>query len=439
MSGTVIHKPPNLSINPFSTSSKDIIQSYIVTTARYDFSVHEKRILYRIIECLQYQLKGKHLDKNFMISPDLYGMVRVTLPLSYLNPKKGKHISEDVKEALKTLQKKMIQYEDNGQCKEVKLIEPPIEQPLILGREVSFLLHQDAYELLLNFPKGFKRYELKTAMEFNSVYAMRFYELLSGQKKPLTYSTEKLKTMLKLENKYRDIRTFISRIIDHSKKELDQKSPYTFTYELEHEKERNQKGRKKISNIKFIPIYQPEHRNTDLALQEEQRSLDLSVALRPKELNIFLELGFSENELKTRHFVVIQDLHKAKEMDFRFPIFDMIDYVKKKENPRIYLITTLKNQIKEWKKKFQEQEENKLSEAAMKVKKERQRKQDKIIAFLQNCTTIPNSTFENEREQIIERIHDKGGILYLRKIYAACNGDKDRIMKKLMDNKIITK
>ncbi len=156
--------------------------------------------------------------------------------MSYLNPKKGKHISEDVKEALKTLQKKMIQYEDNGQCKEVKLIEPSIEQPLILGREVSFLLHQDAYELLLNFPKGFKRYELKPAMEFNSFYAMRFYELLSGQKKPLTYSTEKLKTMLKLENKYRDIRTFISRIIDHSKKELDQKSPYTFTYELEHQK-----------------------------------------------------------------------------------------------------------------------------------------------------------------------------------------------------------
>lgn len=33
--------------------NKDVLQSYIVTTARYDFSVYEKRILYRIVEVLQ--------------------------------------------------------------------------------------------------------------------------------------------------------------------------------------------------------------------------------------------------------------------------------------------------------------------------------------------------------------------------------------------------
>lgn len=79
MSSPVIHNPPNLSINPFSTSNKDITQSYILATARYDFSVHEKRILYRIIDCLQCKLHCKQSDKNYMISPDLYGMVRVTL------------------------------------------------------------------------------------------------------------------------------------------------------------------------------------------------------------------------------------------------------------------------------------------------------------------------------------------------------------------------
>lgn len=33
--------------------NKDILQSYVITTARYDFSIYEKRILYRIIEVLQ--------------------------------------------------------------------------------------------------------------------------------------------------------------------------------------------------------------------------------------------------------------------------------------------------------------------------------------------------------------------------------------------------
>ena len=31
--------------------NKDQIQSYIMTTAKYDFNVYEKRILYRLVAC----------------------------------------------------------------------------------------------------------------------------------------------------------------------------------------------------------------------------------------------------------------------------------------------------------------------------------------------------------------------------------------------------
>lgn len=30
-------------------TNKEVIQSYLITTARYDFSVYEKRIIYRIV------------------------------------------------------------------------------------------------------------------------------------------------------------------------------------------------------------------------------------------------------------------------------------------------------------------------------------------------------------------------------------------------------
>ena len=33
-------------------NNKELIQSYILTTAKYDYSVYEKRILYRIVEQL---------------------------------------------------------------------------------------------------------------------------------------------------------------------------------------------------------------------------------------------------------------------------------------------------------------------------------------------------------------------------------------------------
>ncbi len=39
-------------------TNKDVVQSYVFTTARYDFSIHEKRALYRIIEVIQSYTNG---------------------------------------------------------------------------------------------------------------------------------------------------------------------------------------------------------------------------------------------------------------------------------------------------------------------------------------------------------------------------------------------
>ena len=46
--------------NSVTVVNKDQIQSYIMTTAKYDFSVYEKRILYRIVEMAQGELQGLH-------------------------------------------------------------------------------------------------------------------------------------------------------------------------------------------------------------------------------------------------------------------------------------------------------------------------------------------------------------------------------------------
>ena len=44
-------------------TNKEVLQSYILTTAKYDYSVYEKRILYRIIEILQFLIEGKKLNE----------------------------------------------------------------------------------------------------------------------------------------------------------------------------------------------------------------------------------------------------------------------------------------------------------------------------------------------------------------------------------------
>lgn len=45
-------------------TSKELTQSYLVTSAKYNFSVYEKRILYRIVELVQIELKAQSIEKK---------------------------------------------------------------------------------------------------------------------------------------------------------------------------------------------------------------------------------------------------------------------------------------------------------------------------------------------------------------------------------------
>ena len=40
------------------TENKNIMQSYIFTAAKYDFTAYEKRIMYRLVECAQDEIAG---------------------------------------------------------------------------------------------------------------------------------------------------------------------------------------------------------------------------------------------------------------------------------------------------------------------------------------------------------------------------------------------
>lgn len=46
-------------------TNKDVIQSYLMTVSKYDFSVYEKRILYRLVEAMQCELEGKNYIQVF--------------------------------------------------------------------------------------------------------------------------------------------------------------------------------------------------------------------------------------------------------------------------------------------------------------------------------------------------------------------------------------
>ena len=244
--------------------NQDQMQSYILTMAKYDFTVYEKRILYRIVELAQSYAKLDFKDKsNFTrVEHDLWGITEITLPLScFLTGDKDKNHLH-VRNALKSLSKKDIEFLDKDGEKfhwqSLTIIAWPEIQKDMYSTTVKFRIHPKIWDCILDFSKGFTEYELNVALSLKSTYSMRMYELISKQKKPITRKLQDLKEMFKVEGKYDRIVDFQKRILDTAKKELDGCSPYTFTY-------KPYKNGKTIEGFTFYPVRQPQFRDKELA------------------------------------------------------------------------------------------------------------------------------------------------------------------------------
>ena len=93
---------------------------------------------------------------------------------------------------MKGLQQKIIEYEDEDVYRSAGIVFN-VEINKTRTENITFYVADFIYQALMDFSKGYRKYELKVAMQFESIYAMRFYELFSAQKTPINYSIEKLK------------------------------------------------------------------------------------------------------------------------------------------------------------------------------------------------------------------------------------------------------
>jgi len=317
-------------------NNKDLIQSYIITTAKYDFSVPEKRIIYRIIESLQHLVQGKELNKQYKIKDNLFGDYKFEMPIAaFLKDKETKNYKE-VKRAFINLRNKIIEYEDENSWRPIGIIErPKIDK---YNSIVTFELDHLVYTALLDFSKGYRKYELTTAMQFESIYAMRFYELISGQKQPITYSIENLKEMFQIQEKYERVNDFKKYVLDIAIRELDKCSPYTFTYKM------NKTGRS-FTSVTFYPKYQPQFRDSELEKKDLQKQVSPTWDLSKNTLD-YLKNGFDFTQKEVKQNI---DLLKQAESEIE-NFINFMSQVKPRanraKNPKGYLINSIKKELK---------------------------------------------------------------------------------------------
>jgi plasmid replication initiation protein len=316
-------------------SNKDIIQSYILTTAKYDFSVYEKRILYRLVEMVQYILEGKKLNDRYRVDETLFKNKEITMPLSvFLSSEDDKNHSR-IKKAFTDLQRKIITYQDEKTWASISIISNP--EIRYYSDVITFGVHRTIYDAILDFSKGYKKFELKTAMQFESVYSMRFYELMSNQKKPIEFKIDTLKEMFSITDKYKLNADFFRFVLDKSKKELDEKSPYSFDY-------KPIKQGRSFYSVLFFPKYIPKNRDSELEQKDLQKQVSLSWDL-PRNVVDYLKhnFEFTTDGIKNN----IELFRKANDqLDLVLFLANIKGKVRDSNNPQGYVIGALRKQLK---------------------------------------------------------------------------------------------
>lgn len=168
---------------------KFVIQNNVITTARYEYSVIEKRIVYHII---------KHIQANMGTESTLFGDPYIRIPIKEL-------VTHDnylqVKIASKSLRQKSFEINyKNEDWVETGLINWSkfTKEDGIMTYELSKMI----IPVLLEVANNFTLYDLNVALSLKSPYSQRIYEFCSQFRVAggLRISIEDFKERFKLEN-----------------------------------------------------------------------------------------------------------------------------------------------------------------------------------------------------------------------------------------------
>jgi len=334
--------PINKDITYTSPVNKDIIQSYVLTVAKYDSNIYVKRILTHIVTANQDYIEGKKIGGTIInIEEDLFKDREYTLNAKELLLSNNDKNYKRIYDAFEYLQSKFFAYEDE----DVRFRVPFLTAVYGKKRDgrIRFKMSELIYRAFTDYTKGFRKYELQVSLSLTSVYSIRLYELLSGQKIPLKKSIDALKEMFQVQNKYKQVNDFIKRVIEPAKKELDEKSPISFEFGI------NKKGNK-YDSITFYPIAVPKNRDEDVERKSILKQVALSYSLDRVERDYFRDMGFTDRQLKNNH----DTIREAKMLipDLLFELSILKGKMREKKNPQGWIIASLKGKIKDIKNRI---------------------------------------------------------------------------------------
>ena len=257
------------------TKNKDVVVSWVYTWSKQqDMSIHEQRIVLRILEACQAELKGVKL-KDYAGTKRKFehGLWDVDAQMHVSDVIFSGRDYNEIIAALDSLAGRFFTYEDDEEWWKCGFISNP-KYKKHTGI-ITFRVSNDLWDVFTKFAKGYREFELNKALALPTGYSLRFYMLMSGQVYPLDISLDNLKDRLGIPaDKYKDkngkdrIDNFEERVLKPAKAALDESCPYTFNYVKVRENPNNK--RSKVTGFRFYPVYQPQFRDEELEGKELQ-------------------------------------------------------------------------------------------------------------------------------------------------------------------------
>ncbi len=325
--------------------SKEVVESYIFTTARREFGMYGEKLLIRLVEIAQREVAGLNFKDGSALTKVIvgeWGDAEITVPIRDLLSSPDDKNYAKAKAAIKGLMGKFLEYEDEGTYRAASLLND-VDVDKVSG--MAFIrVNRHTWNAMLDFSKGFRKYDVATAWRLKGRYSLRIYKMVSKQSTPITYSIAQLRHMWKLEDSYPKVTDLIRYTLAAAKEELDRVSPYSFDYtenKTRPEGTAGKKGRPAITSVTITPRYMAANDSLDGI----RKLITPGLLIHPDTLDLLKnKFGFTQQGLRAN----ISLLETAEQETDLFGLLqDIAPAALRADNPAGYAIGAIRTHLKE--------------------------------------------------------------------------------------------
>lgn len=345
--------------------TRNTIQSYIVTEAKFKYTLTEERIKNALLNNL-WSLTGE--TKGVVLKENLFRLHKETevpfwkveMPvrdiLKYMGkettPEEHKKNQAAIRKAAKSIQTKIFEVWNSA-------TQDYWSASLIMNVHIAFRSGMMTFYVadwvmtaLLDLTKGFTQYELDKMQRLTSPFSMRAYELVSNSsKKVLSFTPEEIRTWFGVTDKYKREYDFVKRVLEPSKQELDKICPWSFDYQLIHENPTNDKTEVKLYNI--YPKHIPRNESQTIIKNKAIAQLPAGGSFGVLDQHVY---DYLLNNLNwTKDYIMVNKQTLLKAQDVLPDIMSDLSYLGAKARtmakPVGYVINSLKGKIEDTERK----------------------------------------------------------------------------------------